>query len=121
MHHPDICNILLIVEDYFLLIDDNDSTSYIKPIIDNSEDDNPTLGIKISRKLLNGYLHILIWGENRDSDKVIFSYSSELKISQYLESIEIECSDYSTDRARNAIRDILKLDKNVNKQQSSCD
>jgi hypothetical protein len=120
MHHPDICNILLIVDDYFLLIDDKNSTCQIKPIVDNSEDDEPKLGIKISRKLLNGYLHTLIWGENQDSDNVIFSYSSELNSNQYLESIEIECSDYCIDSVRNAVRDLLKLDKKSAQQKTSC-
>jgi hypothetical protein len=120
MHHPTICSLLSLVDDYFLLIDGNDSTCHLKPIIDNTEGNNLNVGIKISRKLLNGYLHTLIAGDGRDSDKVIFSYSSDINTSECLESIEIECSDYSTDRARDAIRDILKLDKNVSKQQSSC-
>jgi hypothetical protein len=120
MHHPDICDILLIVDDYFLLIEDKNSVCQIKPIVDNSEDDNHKLGIKISRKLLNGYLHTLIWGEGQDSDNVVFSYSSELNSNQYVESIEIESRDYCRDTVRNAVRDILKLDKKSLEQKSSC-
>jgi hypothetical protein len=118
MHHPDVCNILLVIQDYFLLLDNNDSKCQLEPIIDDSDDDNRVFGIKISRKLVNGYIHALIFGEDRDSDRVIFHYSSDLNSDRYLESIEIECSDYSTDTVRDAVRTLLKLDKNATKQKN---
>jgi hypothetical protein len=38
----------------------------------------------------------------------------------YLKSIELECSDYSSDTVREAVRAILILDKNSIKQKSLC-
>jgi hypothetical protein len=120
MHHPDICKIILTIEDYFLLLEDNRPKCQIDAIIDNSDDDNPVLGIKVSRKLVNGYIHFLVWDEDRDSDRVVFNYSSELNSNAYLESIEIECSDYSTDTVRDTVRTILMLDKNAQKLKAFC-
>jgi hypothetical protein len=120
MHHPDICKIILVIEDYFMLVADNNIKCQIEPIIDDTNDDECTYGVRISRKLLNGYIHASIWGESQDSDRVIFNYSSESNAYDYLESIEIECSDYSTDAVRDAVRSILKIDKNATKQKSFC-
>jgi hypothetical protein len=120
MHHPDICNIILIIEDYFMLVDDKQSQCQIESIIDTDDEDNQNLGVKISRKLLNGYLYIDIMGEDRDSDQIKFNYLQDLTANNYLKSIEIECSDYSSDTVRAAVRAILILDKNPIKQKSSC-
>jgi hypothetical protein len=116
MHHPTICNILIIVEDYFMLVGDN-SQYKIEPIINK---DNDSLGILMSRKLLNGYLYIEIKGTNRDSDEIKFSYLENINPNSYLKSIEIECSNYNSDTARNAVRTILMLDKNQTKQKLLC-
>jgi hypothetical protein len=111
MHHPDICNIMLIIEDYFLLIDDKDSRCQIQSVVTTDDQDNETLGIKISRKLSNGYMIIDICGEGRDDDTVSFNYKQDLTSHTYRESIEVECCDYSTDTVRAAVREILILDK----------
>jgi hypothetical protein len=120
MHHPDICNIMLIIEDYFMLTDDKSSRCQIESIEDTDDDNERILGIKISRKLLNGHMYVEIRGEGQDDDTVTFNYLQNLNSDRYLESIEIECSDYCTDAVRDAVRSILKIDKNVAKQKSFC-
>jgi hypothetical protein len=111
MHHPDICNIMLIIEDYFMLVDDKDSRCQIKSVVDETDEDNLIFGIQITRKLLNGYISIDICGEGQDDDTVTFNYLKDINSSNYLESIEIECSDYSAEAIRTTVRSILKLDK----------
>jgi hypothetical protein len=118
MHHPDICNIMLIIEDYFMLVDDKDSRCQIKSIVDQIDEDNCLLGIQITRKLLNGYMCIDIIGEGRDDDTVTFNYLKDFNSSNYIESIEIECSDYSSEAVRTSVRNILKLDKALIKPKS---
>lgn len=120
MHHPDICNIIMIIEDYFMLTTDKDSKYQVEPIEDTDEDNYPTLGIKISRKLSNGYMYVEIRGEGEDDDTVTFNYLQDLSSDRYLESIEIECSDYSSDAVRKAVKNILALDKKSAKQKSFC-
>ena len=118
MHHPDICNIMLIIEDYFLLVDDKDSRCQIQSVVNAIDEDNYTLGIKISRKLLNGYMFVDICGEGKDDDTVTFNYLKEINDSNYLESIEIECSDYCAEAVRTTVRNILILDKKSSKPKS---
>jgi hypothetical protein len=110
----------MIVEDYFMLTTDKDSRCQIESIEDTNEDNYPALGIKISRKLSNGYMYVEIRGEGQDDDTVTFNYLQDLNSPRYLESIEIESSDYSSDRVRSAVRSILTLDKNSAKQKSFC-
>lgn len=110
----------MIVEDYFMLTNDKDSRCQIESIEDTGEDNDPAIGIKISRKLSNGYMYVEIRGEDRDNDTVTFNYLQDLNSNRYLESIEIECSDYSSDAVRSAVRNILTLDKNSAKQKSFC-
>lgn len=103
-----------------MLIDDNDSRCQIEPVVDAYDNGEPKLGLKIVRKLLNGYIHIFIIGEGRDNDDLILNYSSTIDMKECIESIKIECSDYSTDAVRDAVRTILRLDKNVMKQKLFC-
>jgi hypothetical protein len=119
MHHPDICDILLIIQDYFILSTDTSSTCQIQAIVDDSDEHEPKRGIKISRTLLNGYLHATIWELNRDNDTVTFFYAKDLSSVEYLESIEVECRDYSHDTVRAAVRNILTFDKNATKHKHS--
>ena len=109
MHHPDICNILLIIDDYFLLMDGGDTKSQIEPIVDESDEYQPKRGVRISRKLLSGHLQADIWEMNEDDDTVTFRYSDSC--CDDVHSIEIENCDYSRDEVREAVRTILKMDK----------
>jgi hypothetical protein len=119
MHHPDICNIMLIIEDYFLLVDDKDSRCEIKSIVNAVDEDNYTLGLRISRKLLNGYMFIYICGEDEDDNSVTFNYLKDLtNPDRCSEAINIECSDYSSESIRTTVRNILILDKASIKQNA---
>ena len=108
MHHPDIFNILMTIDDYFMLTSD-DSKCQIEAIIDDEDEDKR--GIKISRKISNGYIVADISNIDRDDDTVIFKYASDLNTLACGEYIEIESSDYSPESVRFAIRKILKRDK----------
>jgi transcription antitermination factor NusG len=111
---------MLIIEDYFMLIDDKALRCQIESIEHNNNDGDRILGVKISRKLLNGYIYIEIRGEGQDDDTVTFNYLQDLNSDRYYHSIEVECSDYSTDTVRDAVRSILKLDKDAIKQEALC-
>ena len=112
MHHPDICDIILVIEDYFLVSNDVQSKCQIEAIIDESDEYQPKRGIKISRKLLNGYIHADIWEMDRDNDTVNLKYSVNSDFNSWVDSIDIECCDYSPEAVRTAVRSILKFDKN---------
>jgi hypothetical protein len=120
MHHPDICNIMLIIEDYFLLVDDKDSRCEIQSVVNAIDEDNYTLGIRINRKLLNGYISVDICGEGEDDDTVIFNYFKDMispdSRSKSIE-IQIEGSDYCSETVRKTIRNILVMDKASIKSQ----
>lgn len=109
MHHPDICDILLIIDDYFLLVDGADPKSQIEPIISEHDEDEYKRGVRISRKLLSGYLQADIWEMDQDDDTVVFKYADSY--CENVHSIEIENCDYSRDEAREAVRTIIKMDK----------
>jgi hypothetical protein len=110
MHHPDICEILLTIDDYFILLDSNLKCE-IEPYIDESDEDEPQRGVTIRRKLLNGYIEAKICGIGEDDDTVIFNYISNFESLKLVKSIEIECSDYSVNEVRSAVRTILRIDK----------
>jgi hypothetical protein len=116
MHHPDICKIMLVIEDYFLLVSSDNSTYQIEPINSNLDESNScdkSIGIRIKRKLLNGFVFIEVRGEGKDDDTVKLYYSSGTSHNDYLECIEIDSRSYCTDQVRNSMRTILTLDKNA--------
>lgn len=112
MHHPDICNIILTIEDYFILTDDNQPIYTIEPIKFNREERKPTLGIRIIRKLYNGYLKAEINELGKDDNTVIFTYSKDLNNDDYIDRVKIEFRDYSTEEIRTTVRNMLIMDKN---------
>jgi hypothetical protein len=116
MHHPEICLITQIIEDYFLLVDDSDPKYELIPITQKIDDIIYSIGVTIKRKLLNGYVNIEIKGQKQDDNAVTFLYSLSENNDKYLESIELDgCGDF-VDKIRNAVRRILILDK----EQSKC-
>jgi hypothetical protein len=121
MHHPDIHDILLTVED-FLLLSDSQSTWDISPLKYMSEVNHDSTfnhvkvkGIRLRRKLKNGWLDINIVGEEEDCDNVAFEYLTKLKPRKRNETIKIENNDFSVDNVRSVIRRILVLDKESTK------
>ncbi len=121
MHHPDICKIMLVIEDYFLLVGSDDSTYQIEPInsnLDKSNSQSKSVGIRIKRKLINGFVFIEVRGEGQDDDTVRLYYSSEDSNDELLEAIQIESRGYCAEIVRDVMRRILTLDKNPIKPKS---
>ena len=114
MHHPDICQILLTLDDYFILSDSERHTAQIYTLIENSKDRPYRQGIKIKQDLFNGYMEIDIISENKDNNELIFHYflhNSSLKDPQ--ETFKVDCGDY-TENIRRVFRKILAIDKDNN-------
>ena len=114
MHHPDICNIMLIIEDYFLLVDDNEPEYQLEPMFNASSSNSSRWGIKIKRQLVNGYIHLEIYGEGKDDDTLLLKYYEHEITDKPKQAIRIESNFYCSDAVRNAVRTILTLDKNPN-------
>jgi hypothetical protein len=118
MHHPDIYDILAIIEDYFLLTG-SEFKCKIEPVIYSKPYDrsNPTedfrerKGLKISRQLNQGRIEINIFGIGKDYDCMDC---------QYFEIIDNSAVNYSVEVARAAIRKIIILDRDTSiKTESS--
>jgi hypothetical protein len=121
MHHPDICKIMLVIEDYFLLVGSDDPTYQIEPInsnLDQSNSHSKSIGIRIKRKLINGFVFIEVRGEGEDDDTVRLYYSSQDSNDELLEAIQIESRAYCPEIVRDVMRRILTLDKNPIKPKS---
>jgi hypothetical protein len=113
MHHPDICDILLTIQD-FLLFSDNQFNCEIIPQAYYNDVNGYGLRIQqvcIRRKLYAGWLEVVIHGFDKDSNLNSCEYLTCLEPRTCARSIEIETDDYSIDRVKDAIREILIMDK----------
>jgi hypothetical protein len=118
MHHPDIYDILSIVEDYFLL-SDSEFKCKIEPIIytkpynrDNPDEDvRERKGLKIIRQLNQGRIEINIFGIGKDHDCMDFQYFTDEQPIQPIETIDTSSMGYHIESARAAIRKIVILDR----------
>jgi hypothetical protein len=106
MHHQDICSILRILDDYFLLLPDyRPSTIKCKKIqADRSN------AIIISRELKNGFLDVEINGQNEDNDDVDIIYCKKNSQKEYDKKIQINCNNFTFERVRQSIRDLVIYD-----------
>jgi hypothetical protein len=106
MHHQDICSILRILDDYFLLLPDyRPSTIKCKKIqADRSN------AIIISRELKNGFLDVEINGQNEDDDDVDIIYCKKKSQKEYDKKIQINCNNFTFERVRQSIRDLVIYD-----------
>jgi hypothetical protein len=111
MHHPDICHIMLVIDDYFILVDDSNPNYSIKSLVNDSQNGCRVLGVNISRQLLNGYIHADIFGEGKDDDTITFKYYSKTNADKPIKCIGINDKEFSDYYIRDAVRTILKLDK----------
>jgi hypothetical protein len=114
MHHPDICDVLLSIQDFMLLVDDRTNCEIIpQPTYCNDLAKEPVYvkQICIRRKLSFGWLEIIIQGLGSDSNLISCEYLTGLEPRLCIESTEILWKHYSIDRVRDAIREILILDK----------
>jgi hypothetical protein len=123
MHHPDIHDILITVQDFFFLADDQSNCEII-PFhyhIDMSSSRGLSLarGFWIRRKLSLGWLEVIVMDLEEDSNTVVFEYLSNLEPKNVVKAIEIEWNDYSLDRVQDAVREILIMDKKATKPLAS--
>jgi hypothetical protein len=111
MHHPEISGIVNILDDYFL-VSDPKSYSRIKSrsVNDGNED-----SIVISRQLKNGWIEVVIWGENEDNNDVTVCYHLNNRDSKLDRSIDIECCDFSLSDVRKAVREMFLFDSEADK------
>lgn len=113
MHHPDICNILLTIQDFFILSDDRSNCELIpQPYYNDSNGyDLRIQQLCLRRKLASGWLEIVIHGLDKDSNLASCEYLTCLDPRTCERSIEIETDSYSIERIKDAVREILIMDK----------
>ncbi len=109
-----------VIEDYFLLIDNNNPLYQIEPITERVDNSIESIGLRIKRKLLNGYLYIEIKGANRDDNEATFLYSLSPLNDNYLESIDMPFGGYWDDNVRDIVRTIFIIDKNPSQYKTKC-
>jgi hypothetical protein len=121
MHHPDIYDILAIIEDYFLLTG-SEFKCKIEPVIYSkpydrdkpNEDLRERKGLKISRQLNHGRIEINVFGLGKDSDCMDCQYFTENQLLTPMEIIDNSYTNYNSETIRAAIRKIITLDRDVN-------
>jgi hypothetical protein len=118
MHHPDIYDILAIVEDYFIMTD-SEFRCKIEPVIYSKpydrdkpdEDLRERRGLKISRQLNNGRIEINIFGLGKDYDCMDCQYFTDGQSITPIKIIDNSAANYSVETTRDAIRKIIILDR----------
>ncbi len=120
MHHPQIYDIISIIEDYFLLTDITfrcqiEPFIYTKTFGEVSEDNQPKecQGLKIIRQLNNGRIEVNIFGYFDDNDSMDFHYfhNDHASPKKVIEIINQYKNSYRTESAKAAIREIMILDR----------
>jgi hypothetical protein len=113
MHHPEICQILLTIDDYFLLSDSEREPAQIHAIIENPQNHESKRGISIKQILPNGCLKVYIYGDDKDGDDITFEYIHDDNDDESREyTIEVKNGGYA-ENVRDAVRTILKLDRGI--------
>jgi hypothetical protein len=121
MHHPDIYDILAIIEDYFLLTG-SEFKCKIEPVIYSkpydrdkpNEDLRERKGLKISRQLNHGRIEINIFGIGKDYDSMDCQYFVDSQPLTPIEIIDNSAVNYDVELTRVTIRKIIILDRDVN-------
>jgi hypothetical protein len=114
MHHPDICEILLTIQDFLLLSEDRSNCEiipYATYYDDLCGDLIRVQQVIIRRKLVSGWLEVIIHGLDEDSNLISCEYLTTLEPRLCNKTIEILWEQYSIDLVRDAIREILIMDK----------
>jgi hypothetical protein len=119
MHHPDIHDILITIQD-FLLLSGDESRCEIAPestYVDNGRysDNQRARGFYILRKLSLGWLKVKVIDPEENENAVTFEYLSAPEQNKAVKTIEIKEDDYSIDRVQDAVREILMMDKKAMK------
>jgi hypothetical protein len=113
MHHPDICDMLITIQDFFVLSDDQSNCELIpQPYYNDSNGyDLRIQQLCLRRKLAAGWMEIVIHGLDKDSKLASCEYLTCLEPRTCERSIEIKTDQYSIIRVKDAIREILIMDK----------
>jgi hypothetical protein len=114
MHHPEICDILLIIQDFMLIADDRSNCEIIPEPCHYQGKQGDIVRIRqisVRRKLSNGWLELIIHGLDKDSDLITLEYLTSLEPRTCIKTIEIDSNKYFIGLARDAIREILIMDK----------
>jgi hypothetical protein len=114
MHHPDICDILLVIQDFLLLSENYFNYEIIPQHFYGHQGYNNQVifgQMRIRRKLSVGWIEFTIKGLE-DDNTIIFEYLSGLEPRKTIKTFEIKDNDYSIIRVRDAVREILIMDKN---------
>jgi hypothetical protein len=114
MHHPEICDILLIIQDFLLMADDRSNCEII-PLPCHREGRQGEIvrvrQIHVRRKLSSGWLEFIIHGLDKDSDLITLEYLTSLEPRTCIKTIEIGSNKYFIGLVQDAIREIIILDK----------
>ena len=110
---PEICQILLTIDDYFLLSDSEREPAQIYPMIENPQNHQSKRGFSIKQFLSNGYLKVYVYGDDKDGDDIILEYFSNNNEDEISEStIKVKNGGYA-ENVRDAVRSILKIDRRI--------
>jgi hypothetical protein len=127
MHHPDIYDIVALIEDYFLLCDSNfrcevEPLTCVKQFGELSDHNQPqeVKGIKIIRKINNGRIEINIFGYSEDNDSMDLQYfpSNSDEPDKVIEFINQYSNSYQwqSSKIEDAVREIMILAEFSNHQ-----
>lgn len=114
MHHPDICDILLIIQDFMLIADDRSNCEIIPSPCQHTGRQGNIVRVRqihVRRKLSSGWLEFLIHGLDKDSDLITLEYLTSLEPRTCIKTIEIDSNKYFIGLVQDAIREIIILDK----------
>ncbi|WP_309735773.1 hypothetical protein [Chamaesiphon sp. OTE_75_metabat_556] len=125
MHHPEIYDIISIIEDYYILTDTK-FRCQIEPFVCErvfSENSDPiqAKGFKIVRQLNNGRIEVAVFGCFGDNDSVSYQYFAENseRPDMVLEVVNQHTGGYSTIDSRAAIREIVLLDRELGRKSEA--
>jgi hypothetical protein len=106
MHHPEICNIVRILDDYFLLLDPESRCTIQGRKADGGNDDS----VFIRRDLKNGYLEVEIDGNDKDDDRVQIRYYRSGSQRQWDLRESVSDDNFSLGAVRKVVRQVVLFD-----------
>jgi hypothetical protein len=109
MHHPDIHDILITIQDFLLLSGDESRCEIVPESAYVNYEYNPdkqrARGFYVLRKLSLGWLKVKVMNVEEDENTVYFEYLSAPEQNKAVKTIEIKSDDYSIDRVQDAVRE----------------
>lgn len=118
MHHPQIYDLIATIEDYFLLSDVKYRCQIESQIYPPDPNNNPTLdrkGLRIIREINSGRIEINIFSlfDDYDLSDIQYFYNDEDQSKKILLIADDFKNGLSIEKARGAIREIIKLDRKL--------